>query len=141
MKRHRRELFKLVKKDEEWDWGYFQDLVELKLRHMYEYYSSNLTASEQDPLILNSLKEAMDTINRIDHVKDELFEFSSLHPVSNFIIKEEERSDGSVCATYKVPEEIKKKFMDLYSKAEEEEASLYKKLYSIIGENIRNWWD
>ena len=38
-RKHRRELVKLAKKDRDWDYGWLDEFVLTKIKHMYEYFS------------------------------------------------------------------------------------------------------
>lgn len=58
LRRHRRELVKLARKTADFDYGYLDDLVITKIRHMYEYYTSNNNVWQSD----DSVKNVIDTL-------------------------------------------------------------------------------
>lgn len=58
LRRHRREFVKLARKTADFDYGYLDDLVITKIRHMYEYYTSNNNVCQSD----DSAKEIIDTL-------------------------------------------------------------------------------
>lgn len=63
LRRHRRELVRLARKTADFDYGYLDDLVITKIRHMYEYYTSNNNVWQSDDSakrIIDTLKTAID---------------------------------------------------------------------------------
>jgi hypothetical protein len=110
-RKHKKELIKLAKKDREWDWGYFHDLVMVKIRQMYEYYEAgnNVWQSEESlSKVLSTLKEVIDLDKEWDDAWDECV-----------------KSDAS-------------DRLSIYYDAQEKIA---KELYGCIAENIFWWWD
>lgn len=123
-RRHRRELVKLAKETNEWDYGWFYDSTITQIRHMYEYYSegNNIFQSEESlNTILEQLKYVLDLNNEMEHLWDNY--------ESNLITND----DGSVSIT----EEGQKK----YSAICDREQELYEEIYSYIGKYIQYWWD
>ena len=62
LRKHRKELKKLAKKTFDYDWMFLDKLVELKLRHMLEYYEKECTWLDN----INKKK----IIQEISHVVD-----------------------------------------------------------------------
>lgn len=63
LRRHRRELIRLARKTADFDYGYLDELVITKIRHMYEYYTSNNNVWQSDDSlkkVINTLKTAID---------------------------------------------------------------------------------
>lgn len=63
LRRHRRELIRLARKTADFDYGYLDELVITKIRHMYEYYTSNNNVWQSDDSlkkVINTLKAAID---------------------------------------------------------------------------------
>lgn len=70
-RKHRRELVKLAKEDQDFDYEYLHDLVVVKLKHMYEFYSRGCArfSSERDlNQILETLEHAINISDKIDNV-------------------------------------------------------------------------
>ena len=70
-RKHRKELIELAKKDREWDWGYLQDLVLAKIRHMHEYYTLGYNVWQTDETrtqIIESLQHVLDLQEKIDKI-------------------------------------------------------------------------
>lgn len=63
LRRHRRELVRLARKTADFDYGYLDDFVITKIRHMYEYYTSNNNVCQSD----NSAKEVISTLKTAIH--------------------------------------------------------------------------
>ena len=123
-RRHRRELVKLAKQDRDFDYGWLDEFVHTKIKHMYEYFSNgNNVWQSEDSLgeILEQLKHVLDLYYEMDHLWDD-YESSAI-----------KNDDGSITAT----SESAKKF--LYIKNREQE--LYEEIYSYIGRFIQYWWD
>lgn len=123
-RRHRRALIKLSKKDRDWDYGWLDEFVLTKIRHMYEYFSERNNVWQSDESlneILEQLKHILDLYEELDGLWDNY---------SSNLIKNE---DGSVTVT----DEGSKKYLAIKTREQE----LYEEIYSYIGRTIQYWWD
>ena len=123
-RRHRRELMKLAKKDRDWDYGWLDEFVLTKIRHMYEYFSDRNNVWQSDESlneILEQLKHVLDLYKELDGLWDN-YESS--------LIKND---DGSVTVT----DEGSKRYLAIKTREQE----LYEEIYSYIGKYIQWWWD
>ena len=69
LRRHRAKLKRLIAKDEDFDYSFLHRLTVQKLRNMYEYYVNGVNVHMTDEhrrTVINSLKEALDTAERIN---------------------------------------------------------------------------
>ena len=123
-RRHRKELIKLAKQDRDWDYGWLDEFVRAKIKHMYKYFSDRNNVWQSD----ESLNEILE---QLKHVLDLYKEFDSLWDSyeSNLIQNE----DGSVTVT----DEGAKKYLAIRDREQE----LYEEIYSYIGKVILYWWD
>ena len=123
-RRHRKKLIKLAKEDRDFDWGWLDEFVHVKIKHMYEYFSEGNNVRQIDESsneILGQLKYALDLYEEMDSLWDNY---------ESNVIKNE---DGSVTIT---DESCKK-----YSAIRNREQELYEEIYSYIGKYIQWWWD
>lgn len=72
-RKHRKELIKLAKEDQDFDYEYLHSLVVVKLKNMYEFYSQGhtefLTESDLNQ-ILETLEHAINIADKIDMVPE-----------------------------------------------------------------------
>lgn len=72
-RKHRKELIKLAKKDQDFDYEYLHSLVVVKLKNMYEFYSQGhaefLVESDLNQ-ILETLEHAINISDKIDMVPE-----------------------------------------------------------------------
>lgn len=123
-RRHRKELIGLAKQDRDFDWGWLDEFVRVKIKHMYEYFSEGNNVCQSDESlneILEQLKYVLDLYEEMDSLWDNY--------ESNLI----ENEDGSVTVT----DEGSKKYLDIRNREQE----LYEEIYSYIGKYIQWWWD
>ena len=123
-RRHRKELISLAKKDRDFDYGWLDEFVRTKIRHMYEYFSGRNNVCQSDESlneILEQLKHVLDLYEEMDGLWDNY--------ESNLI----KNADGSVTVT----DDGTKKYK--YIRTREQE--LYEEIYSYIGRFIQYWWD
>lgn len=123
-RRHRRELIKLSKKDRDWDYGWLDEFVLTKIKHMYEYFSERNNVWQSDePLneILEQLKHVLDLYEEMDGLWD------------NYESNRIENEDGSVTVT----DDGAKKYLAIKNR----EQALFEEIYSYIGRFIQYWWD
>lgn len=74
-RRHRKELIKLAKEDQDFDYEYLHSLVVVKLKNMYEFYFQGHAGflSESDlNQILETLEHAINISDKIDNVYDSM---------------------------------------------------------------------
>lgn len=72
-RRHRRELVKLAKEVREWDYGWLDELVRTKVRHMYEYFSEGNNVWQTDDTrlpIVEQLRHVLDLYDELDNLWD-----------------------------------------------------------------------
>lgn len=122
--RHRKELIKLAKKDRDWDYGWLDEFVLTKIKHMYEYFSERNNVWQSDESlneILEQLKHVLDLYEELDGLWDNYS--------SNLIQNE----DGSVTVT----DDTGKQYLAIRTREQE----LYEEIYSYIGQYIQWWWD
>lgn len=123
-RKHKRELIKLAKKNRDWDYGWLDEFVRTKIKHMYQYFFERHNVWQSDESlneILEQLKHVLDLYEEMDNLWDNY--------ESNLITNE----DGSVTVT----DEGSKK----YSVIRTREQELYEEIYSYIGSNLQWWWD
>lgn len=123
-RRHRKELVKLAKKDRDWDYGWLDEFVLTKIKHMYEYFSERNNVWQSDESlneILEQLKHVLDLYEELDGLWDNY---------QSSLIKNE---DGSVT----VIDDGGKKYLVIKTREQE----LYEEIYSYIGKYIQWWWD
>lgn len=123
-RRHRKELVKLAKEDRDFDYGWLDEFVLTKIRHMYEYFSERNNVWQSDESlneILGQLKHVLDLYKELDGLWDNY--------ESNLI----KNDDGSVTVT----DEGGKKYLDIRNREQE----LYEEIYSYIGRFLLYWWD
>jgi hypothetical protein len=73
-KRHRKELIKFDKKGADYDYCYLHNYVVMKIKHMYEYYSSRNNVWQADETlvkVVETLKHAIELSDAIDNVYDD----------------------------------------------------------------------
>lgn len=122
--RHRKELVKLAKQDRDFDWGWLDEFVRTKIKHMHEYFSEGNNVWQTDDTrvpIVEQLKHILDLYDEMDHLWDS--------HISGHIKNE----DGSITPT----EESTKS----YIKIRDREQELFEEIYSFIGCHIQEWWD
>lgn len=76
VKRHRKELIKFDKESADWDHCYLHEYVVMKLKHMYEYYSSGNNVwlwqtDETGNIVRETLKHAIDLADAIENCWDD----------------------------------------------------------------------
>lgn len=126
-KKHQKELIKLAKESEDWDWYYLHNLVMTKIRHMYEYYSAGNNVWQSDETLLP-------TIDELKHVLDLQYELEHLF---DNISRPEMTKNEDNSLTFTWTDEAK----SLSDAAYEREDEIYKEIYTYIGEHLREWWD
>lgn len=73
-RKHRRELIKLAKENEDWDYYYLHNFIITKIKHMYEYYSASNVLQTDETLqpIIAQLKYVLDLQEELDCLVDNL---------------------------------------------------------------------
>ena len=123
-RRHRKELMKLAEETREWDWGWLDDAVRIRIKHMYEYFSTgnNVWQTDETRLsIIEQLKHVLDLYDELDHLWDD-------HTRGHIV-----NEDGSITPT----EASTKSYIEKINREQE----LYEEIYSYIGKYIQWWWD
>ncbi len=123
-RRHRKELIGLAKQDRDFDYGWLDEFVHMKIKHMYEYFSAgnNVWQTDETRLpIVEQLKHVLDLYDELDNLWD------------SHICGHIKNEDGSITPT----EESTKS----YIKIRDREQELYEEIYSYIGKYIQWWWD
>ena len=123
-RKHRKELVKLAKKDRDWDYGWLDEFVLTKIRHIYEYFSERNNVWQTDETlndILEQLKHVLDLYEELDHLWDD------------HIREHINNDDGSITPT--------EASANSYIKRRNREQELYEEIYSYIGKHIQWWWD
>ena len=72
-RKHRKELIKLAKEDQDFDYEYLHNLVVVKLKNMYEFYSqghAEFLAESDLNQILETLEHAINIADKIDMVPE-----------------------------------------------------------------------
>ena len=123
-RRHRKELIGLARQDRDFDYGWLDEFVRVKIKHMYEYFSAGNNVCQSD----ESLNEILRQLTRVLDLYDEMDGLWDNYE-SNLI----ENGDGSVTVT----DEGGKKYLAIRSREQE----LYEEIYSYIGRFIQYWWD
>ena len=123
-RRHRQEMVKLAKEDRDFDWGWLDEFVRVKIKHMYEYFSEGNNVWQSD----ESLHEIL---GQLKHVLDLYDEMGGLW--DNYKSNAIKNEDGSVTVT----DEGGKKYLTIKTREQE----LYEEIYSYIGKYIQWWWD
>ena len=125
---HKKALMRLVKKDADYDWSFLHDLVCCKIKNMAEFYEKGFGVAQLEKSrleVLESINGALKIIEEIDHCWDEYFHSVLRRVGTESLIDLELIDEERWMAT----------------KASENEMELYKRLYSYIGEHLREWWD
>ena len=123
-RRHRRELLKLAKENRDFDWGWLDEFVRTKIKHMYEYFSEGNNVWQSDESlteILEQLKHVLDLYEEMDN----LWANYKNNPIKN--------DDGSIT----VADMGANEYLDIRTREQE----LYEEIYSYIGKYIQWWWD
>lgn len=123
-RRHRKELVKLAKEDRDFDWGWLDEFVRTKIKHMYEYFSDGNNVWQTDESlndILEQLKYVLDLYDEMDHLWDD------------HLREHIKNEDGSVTPTAESA--------NSYVENSKREQELYEEIYSYIGKYIQWWWD
>ena len=127
-RKHRRELVKLAKETDEFDWGWLHDSVIMHIKHMYEYYSAgnNVWQTEEtlNPII-ESLKHVLDLQEELDHLFDIEIDGMTCTISKDGVVTIRYSEDAVQARSYR------------YTREDE----LYKEIYYYIAEHIREWWD
>lgn len=121
---HRKELIKLAKEDRDFDYGWLDEFVRVKIKHMYEYFSEGNNVWQSD----ESLNEILE---QLKHVLDLYDEMDGLW--NNYKSNTIKNEDGSVTVT----DEGANKYLTIKTREQE----LYEEIYSYIGKYIQWWWD
>lgn len=72
-RRHKKELIKLAKKSEDWDYGFLHDYIVTQLKHYLEYYESGWNVWQTDESrnsLIESLRKAVELAEQIENVYD-----------------------------------------------------------------------
>lgn len=123
-RRHQMELIKLAKQDRDFDYGWLDEFVHTKIKHMYEYFSERNNVCQTDESlneILGQLKYVLGLYDEMDHLWD------------NYTGGHIKNDDGSITPT----EECAKSYIKIRNREQE----LYEEIYSYIGKYIQWWWD
>jgi hypothetical protein len=115
---------KLVKESRDFDWGWLDDLVLMKIKHMHEYFSAgnNVWQTDETRLpIIEQLKHVLDLYEEMDHLYE-------TYP-SSYIVND----DNSITTTDESSQN--------YINREKRKQELYEEIYSYIGKYIQWWWD
>lgn len=123
-RRHKKELTKLAKANRDWDYGWFDEFVRTKIKHMYEYFSegNNVWQSEES---LNEILEQLKHVIALYEEMDGLWDNYKSNAIKN--------ENGSVTVT----DEGANNYLTLQNRKQE----LYEEIYTYIGKYIQWWWD
>ncbi len=127
-KKHHKELIKLAKESEDWDWYYLHILVITKIRHMYEYYSAGNNVWQTDETlqpIISQLKHILDLQDELDHLHDK--------PIDGIQYGFVAKGVTNVSASDEALKEIEDR--------EKRKVKLYEEIYNYIGQHLLEWWD
>ena len=123
-RRHRRELVKLAKQDRDFDYGWLDEFVRIKVKHMHEYFSTSNNVWQMDETrlpIVEQLKHVLDLYDEMDHLWDS-------HEATLITNK-----DGTKAFT----DESTRTYPDVLKREQE----LYEEIYGYIGATMKGWWD
>lgn len=127
-RRHRKELIKLAKETNEYDYYWLHQSVIMHIKHLHEYYvaCNNVHQSEESRLeIVEQLEYILDLVRELEKTEDD-----------NCGLKLICDDKGSLIESF-VPDDYHERVLD----QEERVNRLYEEIYSSIGKNIRYWWD
>ena len=131
--------------DHDWDWGYLLTMLIHKLESMRELFQSDDAMCEDAETVAEQIEAALVFLR---NVNDNIYEDS--------VIDEHERvygeseivfDDVTISLVYPhddtghTEEQRAKHHVDLYKKACEQKQNAIEHAFSIIGENLMNWWD
>ena len=127
-RRHRKELIKLAKETNEYDYYWLHQSVIMQIKHMYEYYSAGNNVWQVD-------ESRLKIVSQLEHILG--------------LIRELEETEGDNCGLELICDEndnlIGSIKPDDYDKRIQEQDNqikkIYEEIYSLIGKNIRCWWD
>ena len=123
-RRHRKELIKLAKETNEYDYCWLHESVIMQIKHMYEYYSAGNNVWQVD-------ESRLKIVSQLEHTLSLIRELEKIESGDYTL----ELSFGENKLTK--PENYHERTLDL----EERVNRLYEEIYSSIGRNIRYWWD
>ena len=126
-RKHRKELIKLAKETNEYDYCWLHESVIMQIRHMYEFYIGNNVhqSDESKSEIIQQLECILDLVRELEKTEDDNCGLELICDENDNIIE-------SI-----VPEDYHKRALDQEKKINR----LYEEIYSLIGKNIRYWWD
>ena len=126
-RRHRKELIKLAKETNEWDYCWLHESIIMQIRHMYEFYTGNNVhqVDESRLKIVEQLQRILDLESELEKTEDDNCGIELIYD-----------DNGSLIESI-VPDDYHKKTQEQEQKINK----LYEEIYSSIGRNIRYWWD
>lgn len=124
--------FPVIWKDRDFDYGYLEEILRFKLKNMYEFFMSDRTWSVNAKETALEIKEVIDLLDKIQkdnyeqiidptyHKWIEMYPSNIFDNVNNF---------------------DKERRVQIYQQAEQLKFDDMKKVYELISQNIRKWWD
>ena len=110
----------IIWNDHDWDWGYFLTIVIHKLEAMQKFFQSDDAISADAKNVSEQIQAALVFLRNVDG--DVYADLAHSVADENETLTNEDR-------------------IYLYIKAEKQTDNAIKHGFSIIGENLRNWWD
>lgn len=114
-RRHRRELMRLAKQVQPFDYGWLDELVLTQVKHMYEYFAAGNNVWQTD-------ETRLPIVEQLKHVLD-------LYEEMDCIWSRDTKDEGGFDSIDKIKAQ--------YAREDE----LYREIYSYIGSNLKGWWD
>ena len=114
-RRHRRELMRLAKQVQPFDYGWLDELVLTQVKHMYEYFAAGNNVWQTD-------ETRLPIVEQLKHVLD-------LYEEMDCIWSRDTKDEGGFDSIDKIKAQ--------YAREDE----LYREIYSYIGSNLTGWWD
>ncbi len=124
--------FPIVWNDRDFDYWYFEKILTHKLKAMRDFYASPNAMSMEASEVAKQIDEVLALYNRLE--KDDYVEEvdPEMHPGYRFVGDEVIYNDNGSDNEY---------VMSAYMEADRRKKADRLKLYTIMAENMENWWD
>ena len=129
----------ILLRDEQWDNGFFEDIIEHKLRLMKDFFESDDTHIAQGEVdkILKEINTALGALERLDEdAYDDLPE--GFQPEHRFVKNDD---DSYYLDTIYHPDFQKQDVFNHFIEGEKKRQADYDLLYDTLKKHSRGWWD
>ena len=139
--------FKVIWNDREWDYGYFYDLLEVKLKSMQKFYNSDKAWSATAKKDAKNIEYALYLLNRLqdeEGIHNEAFyDFDITYPDFKLKATFEPCEDNPKYhkVIFNDTEEQKRLRWECYEKQYELEQQRHNEFWNFMRDHIQDWWD